>query len=280
MVFGVPRRAQQREQASLHVTIPGLGSYDMILPTLWFHIVEADAACIVTHTCEKKYFSMLDEVQLLGFRSNSRVALNGTKCRLTERCSYRRKQRVLVRINHSVLSVAFENIHPCAMEYESCCICLEPLYKGTLHTFTCGHTLHWWCADEWRRTAGFDLTAAGAHCPVCRVYTGIRLFPERPLYLFDYSAQHIFDQALKFIVSRYYRQSSTTETIYNNIAKVHLERIYAQLDDMLDAVVLPTSSLLLCIIDGLRMHVLLGDEVGFPYYSRAVSEWVCEYDDK
>lgn len=54
----------------------------------------------------------------------------------------------------------------------TCPVCIDPLFKPITTTLVCGHALHWYCRDEWQKTARFNHEAEGARCPVCRAYVG------------------------------------------------------------------------------------------------------------
>jgi len=118
----------------------------------------------------------------------------GKQC-CTVKCEkHKKKDRVISSMDSKYLLLSMADIRPAASDHDCCPICMEPLYEGTIHTYSCRHTVHWWCADKWRQTAGWDLCAAGAHCPECRKCTGVRLFEKRPLCLFDYCEEHIIQR--------------------------------------------------------------------------------------
>lgn len=198
----------------------------------------------------------------------------GKRCHAVKCDRYKKRDRVILKIDYKYLSLPMTSVRPATSTYDCCSICMEPLYEGTAYTYICGHTVHWWCADQWRQTAGWDLCAAGAHCPECRRYTGIRLFYKQPLCLFDYSGERIIDEALKYIATHYCMNTQDAQNLFSMLSEFRVSELYHRLDTLLDSSKKSNENLLDVLIRCLREHVLFADEKNFMGYKNVVNKWI------
>lgn len=198
----------------------------------------------------------------------------GKQCCIVKCAKHKKPEKVILHMDSKYVSLPLDYVRPAISDNDCCCMCMEPLYEGTIHTYSCGHTVHWWCADKWRQTAGWDLCAAGAHCPQCRKYTGIRLFEKQPLCLFDHSGEHIIDEALKFIATHYCNCTSDAQNLFSILSELRVPDLYRRLDTILNSLDKPKEHLLDVLIDCLRKHVLFADKTNFMAYKNVVNKWI------